>query len=312
MSPTGALGTSGFAWSSSPHAAHFRHRQYESPSRSNWANDSSMFRVNRPIEVVELNCWVTKTNDTAWASIISTSLVKSAGGTVDLVDHIDLDLRGPGIFEEPLQGRAVSRSARIAAVVVPVRQRPAVMGLAADIGLGGIVLGVEGLELLVHPILGRDPGMDGAPGPLGGFGGHARVIGLQIQILNASTSNEIGAAFTTLASERPDALFVAADGFFASRRVQFATLAARVRIPAAYGIREIVAAGGLMSYGTSLADTFHQVGVYSGTILKGAKPADVPVVQSTKFEFVINLRTARALGIDVPPTLLAIADEVIE
>jgi putative ABC transport system substrate-binding protein len=140
----------------------------------------------------------------------------------------------------------------------------------------------------------------------------ARVIGLQIQILNASTSNEIDAAFTTLASERPDALFVAADGFFTSRRVQFATLAARDGIPAAYGIREIVAAGGLMSYGTSLADMFHQVSVYAGTILKGAKPADLPVVQSTKFEFVVNLKTAKALGLTVPPTLLAIADEAIE
>ena len=140
----------------------------------------------------------------------------------------------------------------------------------------------------------------------------ARAIGLQIQVLNASTSREIDAAFATLARERPDALFVAADAFFASRRVQFATLAARDRIPAAYANRDFVAAGGLMSYGTDFADSYRQVGVYTGNILKGAKPADLPVVQSTKFEFVINLQTAKALGIDVPPTLLAIADEVIE
>jgi putative ABC transport system substrate-binding protein len=140
----------------------------------------------------------------------------------------------------------------------------------------------------------------------------ARIIGLQIQVINASTSREIDAAFATLARERPDALFVAPDGFFTSRRVQFATLTARERIPAAHATRETVEAGGLMSYGTNSADRFRQVGVYTGNILKGAKPADLPVQQSTKFEFVINLGTARALGIEVPPTLLAIADEVIE
>jgi putative ABC transport system substrate-binding protein len=140
----------------------------------------------------------------------------------------------------------------------------------------------------------------------------ARAIGLQIQVLNASTSGEIEAAFATLARERPDALFVVPDGFFLDRRVQIATLAARDRIPAAYGDRETVVVGGLMSYGTSLVDAAHQVGVYTGKILKGAKPADLPVVQSTKFEFVINLQTARLLGIEVPPTLLALADEVIE
>ena len=140
----------------------------------------------------------------------------------------------------------------------------------------------------------------------------APTIGLQIQILNATTIGEIDAAFATLARERPDALFVAADAFFSSRRVQFATLTARDRIPAAYSIRDYVAAGGLMSYGTDIADMFRQVGVYTGNILKGAKPADLPVLQSTKFEFVINLQTARALGIEVPPGVLSIADEVIE
>jgi len=140
----------------------------------------------------------------------------------------------------------------------------------------------------------------------------ARIIGLQIQVLNASTSREIEAAFVTLARERPDALFVAADPFFAGRRAQFVTLATHHRIPAAYAQRDNVAIGGLMSYGTDFADTYHQLGVYTGSILKGAKPADLPVVQSTKFIFAINLQTARLLGIDVPPTLLAIADEAIE
>ena len=140
----------------------------------------------------------------------------------------------------------------------------------------------------------------------------AAAIGLQIQILNATTNGEIDAAFSRLAHERPDALFVAPDAFFTSRRVQFATLTARSRIPAAYAARELVQAGGLMSYGTNIADMDHQVGVYTGNILKGAKPADLPVVQSTKFEFVLNLKTAKALHLDVPPSLLSIADEVIE
>jgi putative tryptophan/tyrosine transport system substrate-binding protein len=140
----------------------------------------------------------------------------------------------------------------------------------------------------------------------------ARTIGLQIQILNASTIGEIDAAFATLARERPDALFVAADAFFTSRRGQLATLTARDRIPAAYGVRELVEAGGLMSYGTELADMFRQLGVYTGDILKGAKPGDLPVLQSTKFELVINLQTARAFGIAVSPGVISVADELIE
>jgi len=140
----------------------------------------------------------------------------------------------------------------------------------------------------------------------------ARAIGLQIQVLNASTSREIEAAFATLSRDRADALFVAPDGFFISRRVQFATLAARHGIPATYTTREEVEAGGLMSYGTDFLDSWHQVGIYTGKILKGTKPANLPVVQSSKFELVINLPTARALGVEVPPTLLARADEVIE
>jgi putative ABC transport system substrate-binding protein len=140
----------------------------------------------------------------------------------------------------------------------------------------------------------------------------ARALGLHIQVLNASTNREIEAAFASIGHDRADALFVAADAFFASRRVQFATLAMRYAIPMAHATRETVEAGGLMSYGTDNVDMFHQVGVYTGQVLKGAKPADLPVVQSTKFEFVINLQTARALGLDVPPSLLARADEVIE
>jgi putative tryptophan/tyrosine transport system substrate-binding protein len=140
----------------------------------------------------------------------------------------------------------------------------------------------------------------------------AGVLGLQLDVLNASTAREIDAAFDALSQDKADALFVAGDGLFADRRVQFATLAARDRIPAAFANRDHVTAGGLMSYGTNIADMYRQVGAYSGYILKGAKPTDLPVVQPTKFEFVLNLQSARALGLEVPPTLLAIADEVIE
>ena len=140
----------------------------------------------------------------------------------------------------------------------------------------------------------------------------ARTMGLQIEILNAATVDKIDAAFDTLARERPDALFVAPDAFFVSRSVQFVTLAARDKIPASYSQRTTAAAGGLMSYGQNSADTWRQIGVYTGSILKGAKPADLPVVQSARFALVINLQTAKSLGLTVPPTLLATADEVIE
>jgi putative ABC transport system substrate-binding protein len=140
----------------------------------------------------------------------------------------------------------------------------------------------------------------------------ARAMGLQIQVLHASTRSEIEAAFATLVRDRADALFVAPDGFFTSVRVQFATLAARHGIPAAYSNRSYPEVGGLMSYGTDTLDYYRQAGVYTGQILKGAKPADMPVLQSTKWEFVINIQTARALGLEVPAQLLATVDEVIE
>jgi ABC-type uncharacterized transport system substrate-binding protein len=140
----------------------------------------------------------------------------------------------------------------------------------------------------------------------------ARAMGLQIQVLNASTSREINAAFASFVRERPDALYVGTGPFFASRRVQLALLAGHYGVPAIYGVRQFTEAGGLMSYGTSLTDAYRQMGVYTGRILKGAKPADLPVVQSTKFELVINAETARMLGLTVPPSLLATADEVIE
>jgi putative ABC transport system substrate-binding protein len=140
----------------------------------------------------------------------------------------------------------------------------------------------------------------------------APTLGMQILAFNASTVAEIDAAFAAIAREPADALLVGGDAFFNSRRVQFATLATREKLPMIGGTRESTQAGGLMSYGASTADMFRQVGIYAGSIVKGTKPADLPVLQSTKFEFVINLQTAKALGLAVPPTLLARADEVIE
>jgi putative tryptophan/tyrosine transport system substrate-binding protein len=140
----------------------------------------------------------------------------------------------------------------------------------------------------------------------------ARAMGLQIQILNANTSREIDTAFDGIAHERPVALFVTTTTFLSVRVVQLALLAAFHRLPSSHDLREFAEAGGLMSYGTNIADVYRQIGVYAGRILKGAKPADLPVVQSSKFQLVINAHTARMLGIEVPPMLLARADEVIE
>ena len=140
----------------------------------------------------------------------------------------------------------------------------------------------------------------------------ARAMGLEIRVLNASTSREINATFAGLGRARSDALFVGGDGFFVSRRVQLVNLASRHVVPAIYDARQFPEVGGLMSYGSNIEDAWRQVGVYAGRVLKGAKPADLPVVQVTKFELVINAETARMLDLTIPPTLLSVADEVIE
>jgi putative tryptophan/tyrosine transport system substrate-binding protein len=142
--------------------------------------------------------------------------------------------------------------------------------------------------------------------------GAARSLALQFHVLHASTAQDIDTAFASLVQQQIGVLLVSADAFFLGQRDQFAALAARYAVPAIYNTREYVAAGGLMSYGTSIVDAYRRAGVYTGKILKGAKPADLPVEQSTKFEFVINLKSAKALGLTVPPTLLALADEVVE
>jgi putative tryptophan/tyrosine transport system substrate-binding protein len=140
----------------------------------------------------------------------------------------------------------------------------------------------------------------------------ARAMALQVKIVNASTPDDLHAAFARLQSERPHALFVGSDPFFNNRRVQLATLAARYALPASFSARDMVEVGGLMSYGADIIDVYRQFGVYTGRVLKGEKPADLPVQQPTKLELVINLTTAKVLGLTVPPTLLARADEVIE
>ena len=140
----------------------------------------------------------------------------------------------------------------------------------------------------------------------------ARAMALQIQVLNASSSREIDAAFATFLREKPNALFVGLDGFFTSRRVQLTQLTAHHSVPAIYSGRNYAEAGGLVSYGSNNVDAWRQVGVYTGRVLKGTKPADLPVLQASKFELVINAQTARMLGLTVPTSLLSIADEVIE
>jgi putative tryptophan/tyrosine transport system substrate-binding protein len=169
-----------------------------------------------------------------------------------------------------------------------------------------LVPGVARVTVLINPTspVSESVGRDIEPA--------ARALGLQVRFVRASSGGEINAAFAGFARERPDALFIAPDGFFTSRRVQLAILAARHAVPLVAASREFAEAGGLMSYGSNIADAYRQVGVYTGRILNGAKPSDLPVVQSSKFELVINAETARTLGLTVPPTLLAIADEVIE
>jgi putative tryptophan/tyrosine transport system substrate-binding protein len=245
----------------------------------------------------------------------------------------DLVRRRVSVITTPAN-TAAAIAAKAATVTIPivfsVAEDPVKLGLVASLARpGGNATGINffasetvakrlGLLHELVPkaarvaVLVNSGNANTAEATLRGVQDAARVMGLQIYVLNATTSREIDAAFATFERERPDALFVTGDAFYTTRRAQFVTLAARDRIPAAYSVRDFVAAGGLMSYGSELAGRYRQVGVYTGNILKGATPADLPVMQSTKFEFVINLQTARLLGIEVPPTLLALADEVIE
>ena len=230
-------------------------------------------------------------------------------------------------------GNVIAVAAKSAAATIPivvgVPEDPVRLGLVASLARpGGNLTGVnflsteltaKRLELLCGLVPGAvkvavlvDPAVPPTETALRAVEGAADAMGLRIQILNASSSSEINAAFATLARERPDALFVGPGFLFTNRRVQLVHLATLHKVPATYQARDFAEAGGLMSYGASYLDAHRQMGVYVGRILKGAKPADLPVVQSTKFELVINVETARMLGLTIPPDVLAIADEVIE
>jgi len=230
-------------------------------------------------------------------------------------------------------GNAATLATKAATTTTPiifqVGDDPVKLGLVASLARpGGNLTGInffagelasKRLELLHELVPGAlrvavlmNPGNPNAEAVLRDVLAGARAMGLQIQVHNAATTGEIDAAFATFERERPDAVFVGPDPFFRARHVQLALLAAHHRLPATYSLRDYAEAGGLMSYGASLTDAFRQVGTYVGRILKDAKPADLPVVQSTKFELVINLQAGRTLGLPVPSSLLARADEVIE
>ena len=245
----------------------------------------------------------------------------------------DLVRRRVALIATPASGPA-ARAAKAATSTIPivfsVAQDPVQLGLVASLARpGGNATGLNFFSRevaakrlrLLHDLVPKavrvavllNPANTGsAEATLREVQEAAPAIGLQIQILKATTIAEINAAFASFARERPDALFLAGDGFFTDRRVQFATLTARDRIPATGAESQFVKAGLLMSYGTDLVETFRQVGDYAGRILKGERPAELPVLQSTKFEFVLNLQTAQALNIEVPPGVLSIADEGIE
>jgi putative ABC transport system substrate-binding protein len=229
----------------------------------------------------------------------------------------------------PTSALAAKAATAAIPIIFVVAEDPVSLGLVASLARpGGNLTGVnilpaeltaKRLELLRELVPGAarvavfvNPNNPVADATVRELEAAARAMGLQIQALRTSSGREIDAAFATFARQRPDALFVAGDTFFNSRRVQLALLAALHRLPMTCGLRGYVEAGGLMSYGADLRDAYRQVGAYTGRVLKGAKPADLPVMQSSKFELVINNQTARVLGLTVPPTLLARADEVIE
>jgi putative ABC transport system substrate-binding protein len=230
-------------------------------------------------------------------------------------------------------GVAPALAAKAATTTIPivfaVPQDPASIGLVASVARPGgnltgtnfftTELAAKRLELLRELVPGVarvavlvNPANPNADPTLQDVGAAARSMGLQIQAFNASTSREIDAAFADLMRARSDAVFVGGDALFLSRRVPLVNLTVRHGIPASFSQREYAELGGLMSYGSKIADAYRQVGIYTGRILKGAKPADLPVVQSAKFELVINHQTARMFGLTVPPSLLSVADEVIE
>ncbi len=245
----------------------------------------------------------------------------------------DLASRGVAVIVAS-GGPAVARAAKEATTSIPIvfitGEDPVKLGLVASVARpGGNLTGInlfsseltaKRLELLHQLVPGatriaalvNPANITNTETTLRDLEVAARAVGLQIRVLNASTSAEIDTAFSVIAAEKPDALFVGGEPFFSNRRVQLVQLAARYAIPTIYAQRDFPDYGGLISYGPDISEAWRQVGVYTGRILKGAKPSDLPVVQATRFELVINHQTARMLGLKVAPNLLSIADEVIE
>jgi putative ABC transport system substrate-binding protein len=241
-------------------------------------------------------------------------------------------VRRPVAVIVTIGGVAAALAAKAATTTIPivfgVAENPVTLGLVGSLARpGGNATGINffvtelAAKRLLHElipaatrvaVLVNPSNAASTDSTLRDIGPAARGLGLQLQVLNASTGPEIDAAFAAIVRERHEALFVAPDAFFLSRKMQLAHLASRHAVPTTFALRDFAEAGGLMSYGTSLTDAYRQMGVYTGSVLKGAKPADLAVVQATKFELIINRVTARILGLDVPPSLLATADEVIE
>src|SRR6516162_8613422 len=261
-------------------------------------------------------------------------LYRSAENEMDRLPALAIDLARRGVAVIVAVGQPAAFAAKNATATIPVLfvavEDPVKVGLVGSLARpSGNLTGVNilGTELVAKrlallrellPAAARvavlvDPTNKTIAEPtLQGVESAARAMALQIQVLNASNGREIGAAFAAIERDRPDALFVSIGTLFTSRRVQLATLATRYMVPMTSGNRQITEAGGLMSYGADIKDAFRQIGVYAGRILKGEKPSDLPVVQATKFELVINVETARILGLTMPSSLLATVDEVIE